>query len=137
MNENDIIGAYSTKDKTAYDVFNYLADISQSRWTTRMIEQGRIAIDFYDPSLMTSGTSIQYTQNWFKTNNIINISYNYGTWDYRNKQVMTSSQVLGAYLKYKQTYYDGYATQIPTDYPIGKIQTITINGEEKTSINKR
>ena len=136
LNENDIIGAYSTKDKTAYDVFNYLADISQSRWTTRMIEQGRIAIDFYDPSLMTSGTSIQYTQNWFKTNNIIGISYNYGTWDYRNKQVMTSSQVLGSISQVQTNFYDGYATQIPTDYPIGKIQTITINGEEKTISTK-
>ena len=34
---DNVIGAYSTKDKTAYDVFNYLADITQSRWTTRMI----------------------------------------------------------------------------------------------------
>ena len=28
--KDDIIGAYSTKDMTAYDVFNYLTDITQS-----------------------------------------------------------------------------------------------------------
>lgn len=136
LNGNDIIGAYSTKDKTAYDVFNYLADISQSRWTTRMIEQGRIAIDFYDPTLMTNGTSIQYTQNWFKTNKIIDMSYNYGTWDYRNKQVMTSKQVLGSISQVQTNFYDGYSSQIPTDYPIGKIQTITVDGQEKSISTK-
>ena len=72
-NPNDIIGAYSTKDKTAYDVFNYIADITQSRWTTRIIDENTIAIDFYDPSLMPQGTSIDYTQEWFCDNNIIDM----------------------------------------------------------------
>ena len=31
LNPTDIIGAYSTKDKSAYDVFNYIADITGSR----------------------------------------------------------------------------------------------------------
>lgn len=58
-NPNDIIGAYSTKDKTAYDVFNYIADITQSRWTTRIIDENTIAIDFYDPDLMTNGAVLE------------------------------------------------------------------------------
>ena len=66
INPDDMIGAYSTKDKTAYDVFNYLADISQSRWTTRTLGKGKVAIDFYDPTLMTSGTTLLYTQAFLR-----------------------------------------------------------------------
>lgn len=128
---NDVIGAYSTKDKTAYDVFNYLADITQSRWTTRVLGAGRVAIDFYDPSLMTSGTAIDYTNTWFKNNKIIDMSYNYGTWDYRNKQVMTSREVYGSISQIQTILYDGYASQMLTEYPIGTIQKITVNGIDR------
>ena len=68
LNPDEIIGAYSTKDKSPYDVFNYLADITQSRWTTRMVDQNTVAIDFYDPSLMTQGTTIEYTNEFFENN---------------------------------------------------------------------
>ena len=34
-NGTDIINAYSTLNKTPYDVFQYLADISQAKWFTR------------------------------------------------------------------------------------------------------
>lgn len=128
LNENDIIGAYSTKDKTAYDVFNYIADITQSRWTTRVTGIGKVAIDFYDPTLMPQGTAIDYTTTWFKNNLIDDISYNYGTWDYRNKQVMTSRQVYGSIPQSQSIQYDGYATQIMTEFPIGSITSIYVNG---------
>ena len=136
LNPDEKIGAYSTKDKTAYDVFNYLADISQSRWTTRMIGEHQVAIDFYDPTLMTQGTQINYTSTFFTNNNIIDISYNYGTWDYRNKQVMTSSQVLANITQVQNSSYDGYSTQILTDYPIGQILSIIVNDEEKSFSTK-
>lgn len=132
LNGDDIIGAYSTKDKTAYDVFNYLADITQSKWTTRVIDKGQVAIDFYDPTLMPQGTAIQYTQTFFKDNKIDDITYNYGTWNYRNKQVMTSQQVIGNVLQNELITYDGYATQLMTELPIGYIDKITVNGIEKT-----
>jgi hypothetical protein len=128
INPNEIIGAYSTKDKTAYDVFNYIADITQSRWTTRTIGLGQVAIDFYDPSLMPQGKEIDYTNEWFCENKIIDMTHNYGTWDYRNKQVMTSQQVLGNVLQTETTIYDGYATQIMTELPIGTITSILVNG---------
>lgn len=128
VGQDEVIGAYSTKDKTAYDVFNYLADISQSRWTTRVLGVGRVAIDFYDPTLMPQGTAIDYTSTWFTNNKIDDISYNYGTWDYRNKQVMTSQEVYGSIPQSQTILYDGYATQIMTEFPIGQIQTIYVNG---------
>ncbi|MBO7080371.1 MAG: hypothetical protein J6W64_11365, partial [Bacilli bacterium] len=58
LNGDDILGAYSTQDKTAYDVFNYLADISQSKWFTRLIDEDTIAVDFYDSTLLPSGDQI-------------------------------------------------------------------------------
>lgn len=128
LNENDVIGAYSTKDKTAYDVFNYLADITQSRWTTRVLGAGRVAIDFYDPTLMPQGTAIDSTTIWWKNNKIDDITYNYGTWNYRNKQVMTSRQVYGSIPQSQVIRYDGYANQIMTEFPIGEISSIYVNG---------
>ena len=59
---NDIIGAYSTLNKTAYDVFQYLADITQSKWFTRTIDENTVAIDFYDPVLMTKAGNIELTE---------------------------------------------------------------------------
>lgn len=128
LNPNDVIGAYSTKDKTAYDVFNYIADITQSRWTTRMVGVGEVAIDFYDPSLMPEGSPIEYNQTWFSNNKIIDMTYNYGTWDYRNKQVMTSKEVLGSISQTQTIFYDGYNSQVLTELPIGNIISILVNG---------
>ena len=124
------IGAYSTKDKTAYDVFNYLADITQSRWTTRMIDENTVAVDFYDPTLLPEGTSINYTKQWFEDNLIDDLSYSYGSNDYRNKQVMTSSEVFGSVLQSQTIIANGYQTQYSTELKIGSIASITSNGRE-------
>ena len=124
------IGAYSTKDKTAYDVFNYFADITQSRWTTRLIDEDTVAIDFYDPALLPQGEPIQYTNEWFKEHLIDDMSYNYGSNDYRNKQVMTSNEVYSSILQTQTIVANGYQTQFDTEQKIGKIDSITSNGNE-------
>ena len=128
LNPNDIIGAYSTKDKTAYDVFNYIADITQSRWTTRMIDENTVAIDFYDPTLMPQGTAIDYTNAFFNAKLIDDMKYSYGTNNYRNKQVMISNQVYSNISQAQTIVANGYQTQFPTEQPIGKINSITSNG---------
>lgn len=127
-----IIGAYSTKDKTAYDVFNYLADITQSRWTTRLIDENTVAIDFYDPTLLPRGEAIQYNETWFRNNLIDDISYSYGSNDYRNKQVMTSKEVIGELEQVQIVYANGYQTQFMTEIKIAQINEIDVNGEPKT-----
>lgn len=127
-----IIGAYSTKDKTAYDVFNYLADITQSRWTTRLIDENTVAIDFYDPTLLPRGETIQYNETWFRNNLIDDISYSYGSNDYRNKQVMTSKEVIGELEQVQIVYANGYQTQFMTEIKIAQINEIDVNGEPKT-----
>ena len=61
-NPNEVIGAYSTLNKTPYDVFQYLADISQSKWFTRTIDEDTTAIDFYDPTLLPRANNLEYNQ---------------------------------------------------------------------------
>lgn len=131
-NPNEMIGAYSTKDKSPYDVFNYLADITQSRWTTRMIDQNTVAIDFYNPELMEQGTTIEYTAQWFEDNKIDDITYSYGTYDYRNKQIMTSDEVMANISSIESIYANGYQTQYNTEKKIGNVSSVTLNGTSKT-----
>lgn len=132
LNPDEIIGAYSTKDKTAYDVFQYIADITQSRWTTRMIDDTEVAIDFYDPSLMPEGTAIEYTNEWFEANDIHDMTFSYASRDYRNKQIMTSDEVYGNVMQKENIIANGYQTQFNTLEKIGIINSITLNGVAQT-----
>lgn len=132
LGADEIIGAYSTQEKTAYDVFNYLADITGSRWTTRMIDEHTVAVDFYDPSLMPQGVGIEYTKEWFEDYEIEDLTFNYGTYDYRNKQVMLSKEVY-ADIDYTDVIIaDGYNTTYLATANIGKVNSITVNGVEAT-----
>ena len=129
---NDIIGAYSTAEKTAYDVFNYLADITQSRWFTRLVDETKIAVDFYDPAEMPEGTELEYTQQFFENNDIKDINYSYSTSDYRNKQVMLSNQVYGD-INYSENFLsDGYNKNFFTENNIAQIIYITVDGTTAT-----
>ena len=132
LEPNEVIGAYSTDNKTAYDVFQYLAEISQSRWTTRLVDENTIAVDFYDPTLMPQADDIEYTQEYFDENNIEAIEYNYGTYDYRNKQVMMSDLVYGG-IDYTETIIaDGFSKTWETTEKIGILKSINVDGVSKT-----
>lgn len=134
VNDTQPIGAYSTKDKSPYDVFQYIADITQSRWSTRMIDADTVAIDFYDPSLMPDGTNIQYTNTWFENNLIDNMSFSYSTNDYRNKQIMTSDEVFANITSVETIISNGYQTNFQTEQKIGAVNSIKVNGISKTII---
>ncbi len=136
LNGNDIIGAYSTLNKTPYDVFQYLADISGSRWTTRMINEYQVAIDFYDPTLMPRADDIEYTQEYFEENNIEDLKFSYGTYDYRNKQVMLSDEVYANVDYTENLYGDGYNTQFNLTSNIGQITAIYYNDTEMSFITQ-
>lgn len=132
IDNGNIIGAYSTKDKTAYDVFQYLADITQSRWTTRMIDDTQVAIDFYDPTLMPEGTTLEYTEEFFEDNDIQSMTFSYASRDYRNKQIMTSDEVYGGAIQQETIVANGYQTQFNTNEKIGSFSSIKINGTSYT-----
>jgi hypothetical protein len=133
INDDTIIGAYSTQEKTPYDVFQYLADISQSRWYTRLVDENTVAIDFYDPTEMQRGIDLDFSDNTFACeNNVEDLSFNYGTYDYRNKQIMLSNQVFGG-VDFEETIVaDGYNKIFNTTTPIGILKGITVNGSSAT-----
>jgi hypothetical protein len=133
---NEKIGAYSTLDKTAYDVFQYIAEITQSRWTTRMIDENTVAIDFFDPLLEGIKDTIESTEEYYENNNIVDISFNYSTNDYRNKQIMTSDAVMGSIIQSENKVSDGYNKTFILDNNIGYFDSITINGVLQSVITK-
>ena len=135
-NPNDIIGAYSCEDKTAYDVLQYLAEISEARWKTTIVDEDTIQVDFYDPDLESSSATIEYTQRYFASNNIIDMEYNYGTRDYRNKQVINSNAVYADILTTETIYSDGYNTSYNLENRVGTISSVTINGVTATFVTK-
>ena len=119
--DNFLMGTYNTQEKTAYDVFQYISDITQTKWTTRVINQDTVAIDFYNPYDKTPVGTIESTQNYFKDNNIIDITYNYSTEDYRNKQVMTSNEVVSSITQTFRVYADGVNKTFDIGQTIGDI----------------
>ena len=133
---NDKIYAYSTLDKTAYDVFQYIAEITQSRWTTRMIDEDNVAIDFFDPLLQTITKTIESTEQYYEDNNIVDISFNYSTNDYRNKQIMTSDEVYANITQTETIIADGYTKVLSCQNKIGQIVSLTTNGVASTFITK-
>ena len=135
-NANDIIGAYSTLNQTAYDVYQYLSEISGARWFTRRIDENKIAIDFYDPQNIPKADNILYTTEYFENNNIVDINFNYGTRDYRNKQTILSDQVYSSILTNDVLTSDGYSTNYITSQSIGVMSSIKVSREEKTFATK-
>ena len=134
--DDTTIGAYSTLDKTPYDVFQYFANITGTRWFTRMIDDQTVAIDFYDPTTLNRGQNIEYTKEYFETNDIIDMKFNYSTKDYRNKQVIKSNQVFGG-TNYIETFIcDGTSDTFLLSSNVGKIISITVNGISATYTTK-
>ncbi len=135
--ENDtLIGAYSTNEKAPYDVFQYLALISQSRWSTRLVNENEIAIDFIDYSLVDNTSTIQNTPNFFNSNKINDIGYSYSTSDYRNKQVITSDAVVGNFLQNQTFVADGQTTEFQLEQVIASIKEVKVDSIEKLVATK-
>lgn len=133
---NEIIGAYSTLNQTAYDVFQYLANISGSRWITRYVDEDTMAIDFYDPDLLPPANDINYNKEYFDNNNIIDLTFSYGTRDYRNKQIVLSNEIYGDINYTENLYADGYQTTFILQENIGAIISIEVNGISQDVITK-
>ena len=126
--KDDVIGAYSTLNKTAYDVFQYLAEITQSKWFVHK-DGNDLAIDFYDTDKLPTKPNIEYNKQYFEDNSIVDITYNYNTRDYRNRQIITSNAVLANSTTSETSTYSG-EDSITTNLPIGKLVEIQVNDEK-------
>lgn len=136
IEENTVIGAYSTLDKAPYDVFQYLSQISGTRWGTRMIDEYTTAIDFYSPELLDNMGTIEMTKQYCSANKIDSITYDYSTTDYRNKQIITSDEVYANITTKELLISNGYNTTFTTEQKIGKIISIKVDGVSKTFATK-
>lgn len=129
---NEVIGAYSTDKKTAYDVFQYFSDITNSRWFTRMIDEDTVAIDFYDTDKLPVKPKIEYTEDWFCNNLIDDMSYSIKTDDYRNKQILLSDEVFGSTPYNDLLTSNGYDTSYTTTGKIASLTSAKIDGKNAT-----
>lgn len=129
-NGNETMGAYSTLDKTPYDVFQYIAEISSSRWFTRMVDATHTAIDFYSPEYIEQANDVEYTNQYFKDNNIVDLKFSFGSRDYRNKQVITSSQVFSSIDTTDVIFATLNQTTFTTSQTVGKLKKAYVNGVE-------
>lgn len=127
-NPNEIAGAYSTLDKTPYDVFQYFAEITGAKWFTRMIDKNTLAIDFYSPELMPYVPDIEYTQEYFEENNIIDMNFSFGTLDYRNKQVILSNQVFSSIDTTDTIIATSEQNQFTLSGIVGNLKQVFVNG---------
>lgn len=134
--DDTLIGAYSTLNKTAYDVFNYLSMVSGTRWGTRIVDEDTTAVDFYSPELLDNQGVIEYEKDYFKTNKIEQLNYSYSTTDYRNKQIMLSDKVYSDINQQETKIADGISNIYISDYSIGILLNILVNGESKTITTK-
>lgn len=130
--DDTLIGAYSTLDKAPFDVFQYLSQISLTRWGTHMVDEDTTAIDFFSPELLDNQGTIELTKDYCSQNNIESITYDYSTDDYRNRQIITSDEVYGNIEQSQTIITDGYSTSFTTEQKIGRINSITVNGTERT-----
>ena len=133
---NTLIGAYSTNEKAPYDVLQYLALISQSKWSTRVVDESTVAIDFIDYNLETVQGTIDNTVSYFENNRIMDINYSYSTSDYRNKQIITSEEIEGNVTQYQSLRANGYDTSFTLEQKISKISDIKIDNISQVVLTK-
>lgn len=125
---NEVIGAYSTLDKTAYDVFQYISDITGCRWFTRIVDETTVEINFIDADKLTPGTPIQYTTQFFEDYLINDMYFSYGTYDYRNRQVIIGENVSGNITQTETFTTIAFQNSILLEQNVSSINSITLNG---------
>lgn len=125
---NDPMGAYSTLDKTAYDIFEYISDITGCRWFTRIVDETTVEINFIDADKLTPGTTIQYNQQFFEDYLINDMYFSYGTYDYRNRQVIIGENVSGNITQTETYTTTAYQTDFNLEQNVSSITSIILNG---------
>lgn len=127
---NDMINNYNCNQKTLYDVLEYFAQITNSVWTVRYIQDTQIAIDMYGLDNLPRNNDLIYDQNYCDDNSIIDISYSIDSTNYRNKQIMTSDLIISGTTIKEQYITNGQ--QYTTYENIGNIVSAKLNGVEIT-----
>lgn len=132
ITNDSTIGSYSTLNKSPYDILQYLSEISNTIWNTRVIDKDTIAIDFYDKENLPEATDIEYTTEYFEENGIDNITWSYGTRDYRNQQYIISDKVYASIDTTEIIVANGYDKTFIVEQPIGYVSDIKVDSVAMT-----
>lgn len=127
---NQIVGNYSCDQKTLFDVLQYISQITNSIWKVRYIDDTTYAIDFYDISSLPQGTDLIYDTEYFNNNSIVDLSYTFNTNNYRNKQVITSPNIISYTINSEELYTDSNDNEYKLNNNVGRIVRATIDGTE-------
>ena len=127
--ENQIVGNYSCDQKTLFDVLQYISQITNSIWKVRYIDDSTYAIDFYSLDNLEQGRNLIYDRSYFDENSIIDMSYSFATNDYRNKQVMTSPNIISYTENINEFETSSSDGEYKLDENIGKIISATLDGK--------
>ena len=133
IESDDIIKPYNCDQKTPYDVLEYLAEITGSRWITETKDEQTTLISFYSPGYIPTANQIEYTTQYFKDNNIQDVKYSYSAKDYRNKQTIVSDNVLSTLLQIERIISNG-TNNYQTNSKIGEIVSIISGDTNYTAI---
>lgn len=126
INDSEV-SAYNCNEKTPYDVFEFLAEITGAIWYTKAVNENLVLINFYSTDQLSTANDIEYDTQYFKDNKIEDIKYSYSAKDYRNKQIILNDTATGI----SQTEYLTYeGKDLQTIYPISSI--ISIKSGTKT-----
>lgn len=123
LEDNGIIAPYNCNAKTPYDVFEYLAEITNSIWFTKVVSEGLVLVEFYSEGNLAQADNIEYNQSYFQNSNIQDISYSYSANNYRNKQVILSEGSRSGTTQTEFLTYNG--SNLQTIYPVESIVSIT------------
>lgn len=126
--ESQTVGNYSCDQKTLFDVLQYISQITNSIWKVRYIDDTTFAIDFFAIELLEQGKNLIYDTQFANDNSIIEISYNFNSSNYRNKQVMTSENIISHTLNTEEFYAENSDNVYTLDNNIGQILKATIDG---------
>lgn len=134
---NQVVGNYSCDQKTLFDVLQYISQITSSIWKIRYVNDTTYAIDFYDINNLPQGLDIVYDTNYFNENSIIDISYTFDTNNYRNKQVITATNIIIHTTNVKELNTDSNNGIYEVDENIGVIIYAKLDGNIITVATKQ
>lgn len=134
LDNDDVIAQYNCNEKTAHDVLEYLAEITGAIWYTKALDEKVISINVVSPGQLEIENTIEYTQEYFTDNNIVDISYSYNAQDYRNKQIITNQTATSGVEHTEVILYEG--GNIQTEYPVSKLVSVKNGPIEYTIANK-
>jgi hypothetical protein len=113
-----------------FDVLQYISQITNSIWKVRYINDTTYAIDFYDINSLPQGIDLVYDSNYFNDNSIVDITYSFNTNNYRNKQVITSSNIIAQTVNTEELYTDSNDNKYQLSNNIGNVYNVTLDGTE-------